>query len=211
VKVTLWGRNVGELYWDAHDRCAYFNYFPEFVARGLDIAPLTASITKPALRHGEVYKGNKDKLYQGLPEFLADSLPDDWGKRVMRHWQSQYDRNVSLTPVDALSLMGKLSSARARLTDKNWRNIDGGVEPTYVIDTTNGYDGFYDFEAISNIISSDVATTITAPAAHGGTAAVWYMLDGRRLTGRSAEGRLQGKKPAQRGIYIYNSKKVVVK
>ena len=107
VKVTLWGQNVGELYWDAHDRCAYFNYFPEFIARGLDIAPLTASITKPALRHGEVYKGNKDRLYQGLPEFLADSLPDDWGKRVMRHWQSQYDRNVSLTPVDALSLMGK--------------------------------------------------------------------------------------------------------
>ena len=45
VKVTLWGQNVGELYWDAHDRCAYFNYFPEFIARGLDIAPLTASIT----------------------------------------------------------------------------------------------------------------------------------------------------------------------
>ena len=88
VKVTLWGQNVGELYWDAHDQCAYFNYFPEFIARGLDIAPLTASITKPALRHGEVNKGNKDRLYQGLPEFLADSLPDDWGKRVTRHWQS---------------------------------------------------------------------------------------------------------------------------
>ena len=98
-------------------------------------------------------------------------------------------------------LQYQLSSARARLTDKDWQNIDGGVEPTYVIDTTYGYEDFYDIDAISNIINSDVATTITAPAAQGGTAAVWYMLDGRRFTG----------KPAQRGIYIYNSKKVVVK
>ena len=81
-------------------------------------------------------------------------------------------------------LQYQLSSARARLTDKNWQNIDGGVEPTYVIDTTNGYDGFYDFEAISNIISNDIATTITAPAAHDGSAAGWHMLDGRRLAGK---------------------------
>ncbi|MCR4959687.1 MAG: hypothetical protein K6B13_13965, partial [Prevotella sp.] len=98
-------------------------------------------------------------------------------------------------------LQYQLSSARARLTDKDWQNIDGGVEPTYVIDTTYGYEDFYDIEAISNIISNDIATTITAPAAHGGRAAVWYMLDGRRLTG----------KPAQRGVYIFNGKKVVVK
>ena len=67
--MILWGQNVGELYWDAHDRCAYFNYFPEFVARGLDIAPLTASITKPALRHGEVYKGSKDGRWSVSPAY----------------------------------------------------------------------------------------------------------------------------------------------
>ena len=40
---------------------------------------------------------------------------------------------------------------------------------------------------------------------------VWYTLDGRRLNGRSAEGRLQGKKPTQRGIYINNGKKTIIK
>jgi len=34
----------------------------------------------------------------------------------------------------------------------------------------------------------------------------WYTLDGR-----STKGRLQGKKPAQRGIYVIHGKKVVIK
>ena len=40
---------------------------------------------------------------------------------------------------------------------------------------------------------------------------VWYTLDGRKLDGRSAEGRLQGKKPTARGLYINNGKKIVIK
>ena len=39
----------------------------------------------------------------------------------------------------------------------------------------------------------------------------WYTLDGRRLSGRSAEGRLQDKKPSRAGVYINNGKKVVIK
>ena len=39
----------------------------------------------------------------------------------------------------------------------------------------------------------------------------WYTLDGRRLSGRSAEGRLQGKKPIVRGLYINNGKKIIIK
>ena len=37
----------------------------------------------------------------------------------------------------------------------------------------------------------------------------WYSLDGRKLDGRSAEGRLQGKKPTTKGLYIVNGKKVI--
>ncbi|MBR6866810.1 MAG: hypothetical protein IKN02_01100 [Prevotella sp.] len=43
------------------------------------------------------------------------------------------------------------------------------------------------------------------------TAPGWYSLDGRRLGGRSTEGRLQGKKPAQSGIYVNGERKVVIK
>ena len=51
-------------------------------------------------------------------------------------------------------LQYQLSSSRARLTNNKWQNIDGGVEPTHVIDTkSQGYTGFYDVAAISKIIN----------------------------------------------------------
>ena len=39
----------------------------------------------------------------------------------------------------------------------------------------------------------------------------WYSLDGRKLDGRSAEGRLQAKKATTKGLYIVGGKKVVIK
>ena len=109
VKVSLWGQTVGEIYWDEKRKQSCFSFSSDFVDKGLDIAPLTASIHNPLLARGEVYLGNKKDLYKGLPEFLADSLPDNWGERVMKHWADHYGGKVRLTPVDALSLMGKRS------------------------------------------------------------------------------------------------------
>ena len=39
----------------------------------------------------------------------------------------------------------------------------------------------------------------------------WFTLDGRRLDGRSTEGRLQGKKPAAKGVFIHGGRKVMIK
>ena len=109
VKVCLWGQTVGEIYWDERRKQSCFSFSKDFVSKGIDIAPLTASIYNPLLAQGEVYLGNKKELYKGLPEFLADSLPDNWGERVMKHWFDHYGTKRHLTPVDALSLMGKRS------------------------------------------------------------------------------------------------------
>ena len=109
VKVSLWGQTVGEIYWDEKRKQSCFSFSSDFIDKGMDIAPLTASIHNPLLARGEVYLGNKKDLYKGLPEFLADSLPDNWGERVMKHWADHYCGKIRLTPVDALSLMGKRS------------------------------------------------------------------------------------------------------
>lgn len=84
----LWGEEVGKLNWDERGRRAVFNYNPDFVKKGIDIAPLTASI-KGAAGKGFPVVGNREKLYQGLPPFLADSLPDYWGNKVFAHWAAQ--------------------------------------------------------------------------------------------------------------------------
>ena len=85
LKITLWGYDVGRLVWDDKERRAFFSFSPSFLSTGYDIAPMTASISKPYLRQGGIYKGNiQQKIYKGLPEFLADSLPDRWGESLFQ-------------------------------------------------------------------------------------------------------------------------------
>lgn len=110
LKVILWGDETGKIYWDEKKRAAVFNYNPEFVEKGLDIAPFTVSI------HGQYGKGHpylaaslkSSSSYKGLPPFLSDSLPEKWGTTLFNCWAKSkgldYDE---LTPVDRLAFIGK--------------------------------------------------------------------------------------------------------
>lgn len=105
VSVRLWDKEVGRLYWSTERKCAVFSYNPAFVAEGLDIAPLTHSLQYATNRP---FFGNKDSLYEGLPEFIADSLPDRWGSLVFERWAEENGmRKRDITPVDKLSFIGK--------------------------------------------------------------------------------------------------------
>lgn len=44
----LWGEEVGKLYWDSRGKRAVFSYNPDFIRKGIDIAPLTAPISVAA-------------------------------------------------------------------------------------------------------------------------------------------------------------------
>lgn len=89
VKVLLHDEEVGRLYWDVKQRRAIFSFVPSFVSRGLDIAPLIASV-KSAGVTAYTIMGNREKLFQGLPPFIADSLPDRWGNQVFEQWARQH-------------------------------------------------------------------------------------------------------------------------
>lgn len=105
LAIWLWNREVGRLYWDDSLSRAVFAYSPTFLRGNLDIAPLVASIHSPAAL--KPLLGSKDKLYQGLPPFLADSLPDKWGNLVFENWRNAHHlRAKQITPVDKLSFIG---------------------------------------------------------------------------------------------------------
>ena len=67
LKVMIWGMEAGRLYWNKERRKAFFTYSNDFLQKGLDIAPLTASIYSPLSQRGMAHSGNTDKLYAGLP------------------------------------------------------------------------------------------------------------------------------------------------
>ena len=106
LKVMLWGREVGRLCIDPRRRLPYFEYNREWIASGLDISPLDASIKLP--QNLRPIFGASEKIYQKLPPFLADSLPDAWGSELFEQWRIQQGIKPSeITPLDKLAFIGK--------------------------------------------------------------------------------------------------------
>ena len=107
LKVKLWEHTVGYTYWDKKLDCGVFEYEPEFLKLGLDISPLSLSIYANRSLKLQPWLGIKEKLYQGLPPLLADSLPDKWGNSLFKSWIR--DNKISMrniTPIDHLAFIG---------------------------------------------------------------------------------------------------------
>ncbi|MDE5732212.1 MAG: type II toxin-antitoxin system HipA family toxin, partial [Bacteroidales bacterium] len=106
LKVILWGEEIGRLAWDARRRLSYFMYNPSFLKKGLNISPLAAPADET--RGLTPVWGEEAKIYQKLPAFVADSLPDAWGNQLFDLWRQQnHLSNADITPLDKLSFIGK--------------------------------------------------------------------------------------------------------
>lgn len=106
LKVILWDEEVGRLSWDDKRQMSYFTYNPTFVHRGIDISPLWASIRNN--RGLMPIWGEEQRIYQKLPAFLADSLPDSWGNQLFDLWRQQnHLSNTEISPLDKLSFIGR--------------------------------------------------------------------------------------------------------
>ena len=106
LRVMLWGREIGQLCWDPAKRNSYFFFSQEYLASGLDIAPLVASSKSPAARFA-IYGNTDSSKYQKLPPFIADSLPDDWGNTLFDQWFAEHHyHEKDKTPLAKLSFVG---------------------------------------------------------------------------------------------------------
>lgn len=110
LNVFLWNRKVGSLvtYKERYAEKVCFYFDRDFLDSGYDIAPLRASIYSDFVRNGLPVYAEDDKLFGGLPSFIADSLPDYWGNRVFNEWAKS--RHVSvrkLSALDRLAYIGR--------------------------------------------------------------------------------------------------------
>ncbi len=106
LKVMLWGKEMGRLAWNEGRKLAYFNYNPEFLRGNLDVAPLVASIRNPMSTRAIF--GETERVYQKLPSFIADSLPDAWGNQLFEQWRKQNRISAqNVTPLEKLAFIGK--------------------------------------------------------------------------------------------------------
>lgn len=108
IQVKLWNKDVGLLSWDDNKDCSVFQFDKDFIQYGWNIAPLIAPLDSAYVQKSFPMSGNKEKLYGGLPEFIADSLPDYWGNIVFQKWmEANHLLPKSVNAVDRLSFIGK--------------------------------------------------------------------------------------------------------
>ncbi|MDX2415072.1 MAG: type II toxin-antitoxin system HipA family toxin [Bacteroidales bacterium] len=109
--LKLWNSLVGAIIWDEKKELGIFEFDPDFVKRGLNLAPITMPISE--LQAGNrifSFPGLNRDTYSGLPGMIADSLPDQYGNLLIDAWLSRQGRTAnSFTPVERLCYMGKRS------------------------------------------------------------------------------------------------------
>lgn len=105
LKVNLWGHEIGRLVWNPSTRRIYFMFNPDRKNEIPDIAPLISPMKNRNMLL-PIY-GYKDSFYEGLPPFIADSLPDSWGNTLFEKWVS--DNRIpknQVTPLFKLMFIG---------------------------------------------------------------------------------------------------------
>lgn len=110
LDVMLWGEKVGTLVSsrENHHNKAFFYFDPAYVSGGYDIAPLRAPIKGVTAQRGLPVYPEEDRIFNGLPSFIADSLPDHWGNTVFNEWAKAHRIRVKeLTALDRLAYIGR--------------------------------------------------------------------------------------------------------
>ena len=129
ITVSLWGTPIGTLSWNPRTRLSTFWFSPEYFRERYDLTPITypKEMQSPAIGISGL---REPKIYQGLPAFLADSLPDRWGNALFDQWFAEENlHEKDKTPLTKLSFIG--------------RRAIGALEFAPVIDS-----GFYDTQTV---------------------------------------------------------------
>jgi len=108
AEVNLWGMRAGAVAWNEAANHGFFEFEPEFLKQGLDIAPLKMPLADA--RSGKrifSFPTLNTETFQGLPGLVADSLPDKFGNRLIEEWLARQGRSVtSMNPIEKLCYIG---------------------------------------------------------------------------------------------------------
>lgn len=103
ARVELGGRMIGAVALDDGREVAAFQYTPEFVGSGIEVAPLVMPLHEQVYEFPELPRST----FHGLPGLLADSLPDRFGNALIDAWLATQGRTPqSFSAVERLCYIG---------------------------------------------------------------------------------------------------------
>lgn len=147
VEVRAWGRRVGAAAFDPKRKAVAFEYAPQWVRGGIQLAPLTLPLARADRPF--IFPDLEPTAFRGLPGLLADALPDRFGNQLIDAWMAQKGhRAADVTVLDRLAYMGKRAMgalefhparsigaggatplAMAALVDTARRALEGRLDP----------------------------------------------------------------------------------
>ena len=108
VDVRLWDISIGKLRWDNEKDLAVFQFSKEYIDSKYNLCPVRHRRNSDGSVRAIPFYGNPGEKYQGLPEFIADSLPDSWGNTLFDKWMSENNiSSVRSNSLLKLSFMGR--------------------------------------------------------------------------------------------------------
>ncbi len=108
AKVNLWDKQVGAVAWDVVREYATFEFDQDFIQKGLDPSPIKMPIEEARNKKAIFSFPSLKETFKGLPGWLADSLPDAFGNKLIEAWLARQGRDAnSMNPVERLCYIGK--------------------------------------------------------------------------------------------------------
>ena len=105
AKVYIWGEYAGAVLWNENTGTATFEYEPSFAKNGWELSPLMMPISD---NRPHSFRELSKETFMGLPELLADALPDAYGKALLDRWLTSLGRTFA-NPVERLCYQSKRS------------------------------------------------------------------------------------------------------
>ena len=103
VEVWAWGGRVGAVAADPDSGRYVFAYAPEWIATGIELAPLEMPLRERPYELSQWPSLTPDAFF-GLVPLLADSLPDAFGNALVNTWMAEQGvAPGSITPLDRLA------------------------------------------------------------------------------------------------------------
>lgn len=103
IEVRLWGRRLGAVARNPRSGWYAFAYAPEWVAGGVEVAPLHMALRERPYEFPEL----DPATFLRLPALLADALPDRFGNALVDAWMAEQGIDAAaVTPLDRLAYAG---------------------------------------------------------------------------------------------------------
>lgn len=114
IEVRIWDHSVGAVALDPATGYYVFAYRPEWVKRGIELAPRTMPVAN--YRTPYSFSNLNVETYQRLPAMLADALPDDFGNALGCEALCESSKRFQMRSIPSESMQRTLKFQETPLT-----------------------------------------------------------------------------------------------